>query len=72
MLFRSKLPLDPIADWRIESVHAEAGKYVVRMREYDSEKALPETIHLEQKGQGIFIPEWKRTYVRCTGFQSRS
>jgi len=67
-----KLPLDPIADWRIESVHAEAGKYVVRMREYDSEKALPETIHLEPKGQGIFIPEWKRSYVRCTGFQSRS
>lgn len=67
-----KLPLDPIADWRIETVFVEAGKYVVRMRDYDNEKALPETVHLEPRPDGIFIPEWKRTYVRCTGFQSRS
>lgn len=67
-----KLPLDPIADWRIESVHAEAGKYVVRMRDYENDKALPETVHLEPKAGGIVVPEWKRSYIRCTGFQSRS
>jgi hypothetical protein len=67
-----KLPLDPIADWAIESVRAEAGKYVFRMRDYDDTKAVPETIHVEVKPTGIAIPEWKRTYVRCTGFQSRS
>jgi len=67
-----KLPLDPIADWAIETVRAEAGKYVFRMRDYDNAKAVPETIHVEVKPNGIAIPEWKRTYVRCTGFQSRS
>ena len=67
-----KLPLDPIADWSIESVHASSGKYVFRMRDYDNAKAIPETIHVEIRSTGITIPEWKRTYVRCTGFQSRS
>jgi len=67
-----KLPLDPIADWAIESVRAEAGKYVVRMHDYDDAKAVPQTIHVEVKPSGIAIPEWKRSYVRCTGFQSRS
>ena len=67
-----KLPIDPIADWRIEQVRAETGKYVFRMRDYDNAKAPPETIHVEVKPSGISIPEWKRTYVRCTGFQSRS
>ena len=66
-----KLPLDPIADWKIETVRAEAGKYVFRMRDYDNAKALPETIHVEVKPSGISIPEWKRSYIRCTGFQSR-
>lgn len=65
-------PLDPIADWKIESVHAAAGKYVFRLRDYDNAKALPETIHVEVKATGISIPQWKRNYVRCTGFQSRS
>jgi hypothetical protein len=67
-----KLPLDPIADWAIESARAEAGKYVFRMRDYDNAKAVPETIHVEVKPNGIAIPEWKRSYVRCKGFQSRS
>lgn len=67
-----RLPLDPIADWMIESVRAEAGKYVFRMHDYDNAKAVPETIHVEIKPTGIFIPEWKRSYQRCTGFQSRS
>ena len=65
-------PLDPIADWKIESVHAATGKYVLRLRDYDNAKALPETIHVEVKATGISIPQWKRNYVRCTGFQSRS
>lgn len=67
-----KLPLDPVMNWRIDGVRAEGGKYVVAMRDYDDEKAAPLTIHVETKGHGIAIPEWKRTYVRCKGFQSRS
>jgi hypothetical protein len=67
-----KMPLDAVSDWQIESARAEGGKIVVRMREYDNEKAVPETIHIETKGDGISIPEWRRTYVRCKGFQSRS
>lgn len=67
-----KIPLDPISDWQIESVHFEGGKYVVRLRDFDDTKALPETIHVEPRAGGITIPQWKRSYVRCTGFQSRS
>jgi len=67
-----KLPLDPISDWAIESMRAEAGKYVVRMHDFDNAKAVPETIHVEVRPTGIAIPEWKRSYVRCKGFQSRS
>lgn len=66
-----KLPIDPISDWRIEQARAEGGKFVFRMRDYDNAKAVPETIHVEVKPAGISIPEWKRNYVRCTGFQSR-
>jgi hypothetical protein len=67
-----KLPLDPIADWRIESARADAAKFVLRMRDYDNAKAAPETIHVEAKADGISIPEWHRSYIRCKGFQSRS
>jgi hypothetical protein len=67
-----KLPLDPIADWKIETARADGKKFAVRMRDFDNEKATPETIHIETKADGISIPEWKRTYVRCKGFQSRS
>jgi hypothetical protein len=67
-----KLPLDPVMNWRIDGVRSEGGKYVVTMRDYDDEKAAVETIHVETKGNAIAIPEWKRTYVRCKGFQSRS
>ena len=66
-----KLPVDPIADWKIEQVRAEGGKFEFKMRDYDNAKAVPETIHVEVKPTGISIPEWKRNYVRCTGFQSR-
>lgn len=65
-------PLDPVADWIIETARAEKGKYVLRMRDYDNASALPEIVHVDVKADGISIPEWKRTYVRCTGFQSRS
>lgn len=67
-----KVPLDPVMNWRIDGVRAEGGKYIVAMRDYDDDKATPETIHVESKGNAISIPEWKRTYVRCKGFQSRS
>jgi hypothetical protein len=68
-----KLPLDPVANWRIQSAAKDGAKYVLRMRDYDNKKALPETIHIEVKSDSaIAIPEWHRTYVRCTGFQSRS
>jgi len=67
-----KLPLDSVSDWKIENARSEGKKVVVRMREYDDEKAAPETIHIESKADGISIPEWRRTYVRCKGFQSRS
>lgn len=66
-------PLDPVANWRIESARAEKSKYVVKMRDFEDEKAVPETIHIEAKPDGtIAIPEWRRTFVRCKGFQSRS
>ena len=43
------------------------------MRDYDDEKTLPETIHIEVKPSGaIAIPEWHHSYIRCKGFQSRS
>jgi hypothetical protein len=67
-----KLPLDPIADWLIEEAKADGPKFVVRMRDFENAKAKPETIHIETKPGGITIPEWKRSYVRCKGFQSRS
>jgi len=71
---KPKLPeLDPVANWRIESVRAEKAKYVFRMRDYDDEKALPESISVVVKSNGtIEIPQWRRTYLRCTKFQSRS
>jgi hypothetical protein len=64
--------VDPVANWRIERARKEGKKYVFRMRDYDKKDAPPETIHVEAKGASIVIPEWKRTYVRCKGFQSRS
>ena len=69
-----KLPeLDPVANWRVESVRAKGTKYVFRMRDYENEKAVPETIHVAVKSDGtIAIPEWHRTFIRCKGFQSRS
>lgn len=67
-----KLPLDTVMNWRVDSVRTEGGKYVFAMRDFDDDKAKPETIHVESKGNGIAIPEWKRTYIRCKGFQSRS
>lgn len=68
-----KLPLDPVANWHIENARAEGAKYVMRMRDYDDEKATPETIHIEVKPDtSITVPEWKRNYIRCKGFQSRS
>jgi hypothetical protein len=66
-------PLDDVANWVIESARKEGTKYVFRMRDYDNKDAVPETIHVEVKpGGAITIPEWKRTFVRCKGFQSRS
>lgn len=70
----TKLPeLDPVANWKIENVRTEDGKYVFRMREYENPDAVPETINVQVKPNGsIAIPQWRRTYVRCKGFQSRS
>lgn len=66
-------PLDPVANWRIENARIDGAKYAFRLREYENAEALPETIHVQVKPDGsIAIPEWRRTYVRCKGFQSRS
>ncbi len=68
-----KLPLDPIANWRIENARADGKKFVFRIRDYDNPKAVPETIHVEIKSDNsILIPEWRRTFIRCKGFQSSS
>ncbi len=70
---KPKLPLDPIADWTIVSARVDGGKYVFQIKEYEKADGPVKVIHLEPKANGEFaIPEWKRTYVRCTGFQSRS
>ena len=71
---KAKAPeLDPVANWRIESARVDGKRYAFRLRDYENEKALPETIHVEVKPDGgIAIPEWRRTYLRCKGFQSRS
>jgi len=70
---KSKLPLDPIADWAITGARVDGGKYVFQIRDYDKPSAPVKTVHLEVKANGEFtVPEWKRSYVRCTGFQSRS
>jgi hypothetical protein len=66
-------PLDEVANWAIESARKDGNKYVLRMRDYDNKDAVPETIHVEVKAGGaITIPEWKRNFLRCKGFQSRS
>ena len=68
-----KLPLDPVSNWKIESARADGTKYVLHVRDYDNEKASLETIHVEVKPDtSISVPEWKRNYIRCKGFQSRS
>ena len=70
---KSKLPLDPVADWRITGAGVDGGKYVFQIKDYDKPTAPVKTIHLEVKANGEFtVPEWKRSFVRCTGFQSRS
>ena len=67
------LPLDAIGDWTITGARVDAGKYVFQIKDYEKPTAPVKTIHLEVKANGEFsIPEWKRSYVRCTGFQSRS
>jgi hypothetical protein len=66
-------PLDEVANWAIESASKDGNKYVFHMRDYDNKDAVPETIHVEVKAGGaITIPEWKRNFLRCKGFQSRS
>jgi len=66
-------PLDPVANWKIENARVDGAKYAFRMRDYDNAEAVPETIHVEVKPDGsVAIPEWRRTYIRCTKFQSRS
>lgn len=67
-----KLPLDRVADWSIQEASGDSNKLVVRMRDYEDEKAKPVTITVESKADSVTIPEWKRTYIRCKGFQSRS
>jgi hypothetical protein len=70
---KSALPLDPVSDWRITSARISGAKYVFQIKDYDNPSAPVKTIHLEARANGEFeIPEWKRSYVRCTGFQSRS
>ncbi|MBI1210282.1 MAG: hypothetical protein GC190_02370 [Alphaproteobacteria bacterium] len=70
---KPKLPLDSVADWTITGARVDGGKYVFQIKDYEKPKAAVKTIHLEAKANGEYsIPEWKRTYVRCTGFQSRS
>lgn len=67
-----KLPLDSVSDWKIETARGDGKKFAVIMRDYDNAKVAPETIHIETKADGISIPEWRRSYIRCKGFQSRS
>jgi len=69
---KAKAAVDPTANWRIERARKEDKKFVFTMRDYDKKDALPETIHVEPRGNKIVVPEWGRTYVRCKGFQSRS
>jgi hypothetical protein len=56
----------------IEEASGDSNKLVIRMRDYEDEKAKAVTITLEARADSITIPEWKRTYIRCKGFQSRS
>jgi hypothetical protein len=66
-------PLDPVANWKIDNARTEGAKYVFRMHDYDNADAVPETIHVQVKPDGaITVPEWRRTFIRCKGFQSRS
>jgi hypothetical protein len=66
-------PLDPVSNWKIDNARIEGAKYIFRMHDYDNAEATPETIHVEVKPDGsIIVPEWRRTFIRCKGFQSRS
>jgi hypothetical protein len=43
------------------------------LRGLETPTAEPFTLTLEPKGDGrVSIPEWKREYVRCKGFDKRS
>lgn len=70
---KAGLPLDAVGDWDILSAEAKNGATVLYVRERDKPEAAAQTLTL-QSGPGgrLAIPEWKREYVRCTGFDKRA
>lgn len=67
------IPLDAIGDWLIQSATEKDGAAVMTLRELEKPDAQPFTLTVQSKGDGrVSIPEWKRDYVRCKGFDKRS
>lgn len=66
-------PIDSIGDWIVQGAVEKDGAAVLTVRELENDKAQPITLTLQPKGDGrIAIPEWKREYVRCKGFDKRA
>jgi hypothetical protein len=65
--------LDAVGDWAVQSAMEAGGNIVLTVRDLEKADAAPFTLTLESRGDGrVAIPEWKREYVRCKGFDQRS
>jgi hypothetical protein len=70
---KPSFPIDAIGNWLVQSANEKDGAVVLTVRDYDDGNAQPFTLTLQPKGDGrVAIPEWKREYVRCKGFDKRS
>jgi hypothetical protein len=69
---KAPYPLDPVGDWTVIAAAAASGGYIFELREREkpNDAAIPLHVTLKDKG-AISIAEWKRNYVRCTGFDKR-
>jgi hypothetical protein len=67
------IPLDPIGDWIVQSATEADGAVKLTVVEADKADAQPTTLTLQPRSDGrVAVPEWKREFVRCKGFDKRS
>jgi hypothetical protein len=69
---KPSFPVDSIGDWTIQAATEKDGDLVLTVRELEKPDAPSLSLTLQPRGDGrIAIPEWKREYVRCKGFDKR-